>query len=349
MKRTVLIGDISSYKAIVICRFIKSYYSQTEILTFDTKKFTKIIRTKYSAKHFVIDPSLMVEQIRSIVSDYQVNFFFPVINERLNMFWADKSNYTGTLDYLGDFSSYQILNDKGKLYQLASKLGIKVPQQYDSIEKSVFPYVIKPANLSSAKGVLYIRGVKDLPGKVPDHLIIQQYIRGTGVGYSFYCKNGKILNGYGHKRLAEYPVSGGSSTYREGYQNREMIEIAAKMVAHLKYTGFAMFEYKLTPQNEIYLIEVNPRIWGSVNQGLENGVNYFEEMFGKPGIPMQKRKQELKTFLSPLIYSSLFGYSLKLKFKPILYFVKNMRYNSPDVSIIDDPKGYFSLLLRKLL
>jgi predicted ATP-grasp superfamily ATP-dependent carboligase len=228
-------------------------------------------------------------------------------------------------------------------------LGIKVPQQYDSIEEAVFPYVIKPTNLSSAKGVLYIRDVKDLPGKISDDLIIQQYIRGTGVGYSFYCKNGKILNGYGHKRLAEYPVTGGSSTYREGYQNREMVEIASQIVSHLKYTGFAMFEYKLTPQNEIYLIEVNPRIWGSVNQGLENGVNYFEEMFGKSEVPLPKRKRERKTYLSPLVYRSLWQYLLKSEGGPLLYFIKNTGNNIPDVSFISDPKGYCSLLLRKLL
>ncbi len=349
MKQTILIGDISSYKAIVICHFIKRHYPQIEILTFDTKKFTKNIRTKYGSKHFVIEPTRMEEQIRSIVSDYQIRFFIPVINDRLQVFWANKTNYAGALDYLGDFSSYQILNDKGKLYQLAVQLGIKVPQRYDRIENAVFPFVIKPVNLSSAKGVMYIRSAKDLPDKVPEHLIIQQYIPGTGVGYSFYCKNGKIRKGYGHRRLAEYPVSGGSSTYREGYQNPEMEKIASQITGHLKYTGFAMFEFKLTAQNELFLIEVNPRIWGSVNQGLENGVNYFEGMFGKPPVSLAKRKRERKTYLSPLIYRSLWKYLLRLESGPLTYFIKNTGNNIPDVAFTSDPKGYLSLLLRKLL
>ena len=127
-----------------------------------------------------------------------------------------------------------------------------------------------------------------------------------------------------------------------------MVDIASKIVGHLNYTGFAMFEFKLTSENEIFLIEVNPRIWGSVNQGLANGVNFFEGILGKADKLISKTKREKKTYLSPLFYLSLIKYVAKFEFRPIYYFFKNIRNNKADVCLFNDPRGYTSLLLRKI-
>lgn len=345
----ILIGEISSYKAIVICKFIKTHYKNISIFSYDTKKFSKYLVSKYTDKHFLINSDTLEDELRQIIASNKIDYFFPVINDNLTRLWKKKTLFANTLGYLGNIDTYNILNDKVLLHVLATTLGLKVPVRYDSLVDAKFPYVVKPKNSSSAKGVVYVNSEKDIPQNLHyNNLIIQQYIKGIGVGFSFYCKNGVILNGYGHKRLTEYPVSGGSSTYREGFQNNKMIEIASKIVERLKYNGFAMFEYKLTPENEIYLIEVNPRIWGSINQGLANGINYFEGILGKADQFIEKRKKEKKTFLSPLFYLSIIKYAIRFEFQPIIYFLKNVWNNSQDVCLFNDPKGYLSMLLRKL-
>ncbi len=84
-----------------------------------------------------------------------------------------------------------------------------------------------------------------------------------------------------------------------------------------------MFEFKLKPNDELVLIEVNPRIWGSINQGLQNGVNYFEPILGaSQTITEVKKKKDIKKYLSPQVYSSLFMYLLRGKFKSYNYFFK---------------------------
>jgi predicted ATP-grasp superfamily ATP-dependent carboligase len=350
VKKIILIGEISSYKAIVISRYIKNNYKDISIYSYDIKKFSKYFITRHSDKHFVINSANFEEDLKKIINNNKVDYFFPVINNSLYKLWLRKNEFSNTLDYLGDLETYNILNDKISLHQLAEHLGLMVPKRYDSIVKAKTPYVVKPTNLSSAKGVIYVKSKKDIPTDIKyDNIIIQQYVQGVGVGFSFYSNNGVIKRGYGHKRIAEYPVSGGSSTYRESYSNDKMLYIASKIVSHLNYTGFAMFEYKLTSANEIYLIEVNPRIWGSVNQGLANGANFFEDILGKTDTLINTTKREKKTYLSPLFYLSSIKYIIKLKFRPIYYFLKNLRYNSADVSPFTDPKGYISLLLRKIL
>jgi predicted ATP-grasp superfamily ATP-dependent carboligase len=346
----ILVGEVSSYKAVVICEYLQTHYKNIIIYTYDKKSFTKYIYTKYSDKHFVLSSRNIEKGLQSIILDYKIDFFFPVINSSLNLFWKRKNEYHGSLDYLGDYESYNLLNNKSTLHTIAESLNILVPKKYNKYDEAIFPFVVKPTNQSSAKGVFYVNKSKDIPRlKDMKNIIIQQYVMGVGVGYSFYCKGGKIINGYGHKRIAEYPVSGGSSTYREGYYNPLMQEVSQKIVNHLKYTGFAMFEFKLTVDNALYLLEVNPRIWGSINQGMMNGTKYFEGILGEPDIPIITRKKELKTYLSPLVFTSLFKYGIKGRFKPVIYFLKNITSNSPDVNAFNDPTGFMSTILRKVL
>lgn len=345
----ILIGEISSYKAIVISKFIKKNYVNATIFTYDKKKWTNYIRSRYSDKHFYIDVDNFENELLSLIEKNNIDFFFPVINNTLSIILKNIDSYGKSLGYLGNVASFKILNNKVSLYNLAKKLHIKVPEKYNSIEDAKFPYVIKPTNLSSAIGVNYIFSKKDLTKiKSIENSIIQQFVEGTGVGYSFYCKHGKITHGYGHKRLAEIPVTGGSSTYRTYYHNNNMHEIASKIVAELEYTGFAMFEFKLTSDNELYLLEVNPRIWGSINQGMVDGnVNYFEEILG-PGIEKSFGIGNVNTYIAPLVYKSFFKYILRFQFKPFFLFLSKFYKNKADVEIFKDPKGYISTILRKL-
>ena len=344
----ILIGEISSYKAIVIMRFVKQHYPSVVIYSYDTKLFTQKYHSKYSDKHFIVSAGNIEDDLSTIVKEHFIDYLFPVINESLSRLWKRKDIFCNALSYLGDIASYEVLNNKMLLHKLAIELGVKVPKRYNNIAEAHIPYVIKPTNLSSAKGVIYVKSKEDIPLSVSETSILQQYVNGDGVGFSFYCKDGVIFNSYGHRRLAEYPISGGSSTYREGYINDDMVKMATCIVAHLNYTGFAMFEYKLTPNGETYLIEVNPRIWGSINQGLANGINYFEKIFGKPEINVSRLNREIKTYISPLIYLSLIKYGFKANFKPLLYWLKNYSLNSSDVSLLSDFKGWVSLILRKL-
>ena len=345
----ILLGDISSYKGIAVAKFIKINYPEIKIYSFDSRQFTTIFHSKYVYQNFLIEEDNL-ESYLEIINKYDIDYFIPVINNSLARFWNIKSDFKMTLSYLGDIETYNILNDKVRLHELAKSLEIKTPNRYESLEDAHFPFVIKPTNLSSAKGVLYVNNKNEIPKDYQyDNIIIQDFIQGVGVGYSFYCEKGKIINGFGHKRLAEYPISGGSSTYRESYKDPRMHKIAHKIVNHLEYTGFAMFEFKLTKSNQLYLLEVNPRIWGSINLGLINGFNYFDRILGAPKIKVKKRKKPIKSYVSPLIYVSMLQSLLKFRIEPSAVYFFNIFNSKPDVSLLDDPKGYISTILRKLI
>ena len=348
----ILLGEISSYKAIVIAKYLKRNYNNISIYTYDKNKRSNYIRSKYSDKHFYVDPKYFESKLQSIIHSYDIDFFFPVINNSISIILKDKEKYGSSLNYVDGFEMFNTLNDKSVLQSLAKKIGVKVPETYDTIDKAKIPFVVKPTNLSSAVGVKYIFNEDDRANLKTDKkndCIIQEYVKGTGVGYSFYCKKGVIAHGYGHRRLAEFPVTGGASTYRTYYHNNVMHDMASTIVEHISYTGFAMFEFKMTEGDQLYLLEVNPRIWGSINQGMADGnVNYFEEIIGPATKNNKKINKSITTYI-PLVYASIFGYIFKFRFKPLLIFISNTFKNRSDVGIFNDPLGYISTILRKIL
>ena len=346
----ILVGQISSYKSIVVCRYIKTNYPDVDILTYDYKPFTKYLRTKYSDIHFIIPEENKVSHLAELVSSQSVDIFIPVMSNEIELLLENRKMFGLSLAYLGDIESYKKLHYKNLFMETAESLNVKVPVRFNSINEAVIPFIIKPVNSSSASGVQYIFTENDRlklnMNPSSDGFIAQEYIEGFGAGYSVFCRNGNILTGYGHKRLAEFPVTGGSSVYRTAFQNEGMVNIAKKIISSLNWSGFCMFEFKITKDREAVLIEANPRIWGSINQGLMNGVNYFEPLLGSASIYTTKQRK-YNTYLSPLIYLAMIKYMFKGKLSLVKNFLIDMNKKA-DVSIFDDFKGYTNLIAKKI-
>lgn len=350
----VLLGEISSYKSIVIASFIREHYSNIELFSYDYRNFTRFLRTKHAKNWFHLpspekDLSLHLDELSKVIKQNNIDIFIPVNSVFYGTYIREKAHLNSTFDYTSRFETYEQMHNKTELALLASSLNIHIPKHYGSISEAICPFVIKPDNLSSAKGVKYVFEENEKRRIVlnDQNHVIQEFIPGTGCGYSIFAKEGKILRSAGHLRLAEFPVKGGSSVYRKTFFLEQMNEIATKIVQHLKFSGFAMFEFKLKPNGELVLIEVNPRIWGSINQGLVNGINYFEPIFGPPSTTVFINSKN--TYLAPLLYLSFLYYMIRGNFRPLVTFIKNTTKNSPDVSFLKDPKGYLSIIFRKIL
>ncbi len=352
MVKRVLVSDATSYKAVVICAFIKRYYPDIFIVSCDHRPLSSLLHTKHSDIHIVIKSTInqrdaYLAELALLVQKYRIEVFIPVNSSEMDVLLHQRATLEACLDYWGSYEAFQTLNDKSLLQEMCESLGIKVPQRFNDLASIQYPVVIKPLISSSAKNVHYCFNETQLTNVVQDfdQWIVQSYVQGIGVGYSVFANNGEILIGAGHKRLAEYPISGGSSMYRDAFFDEQMLATATRIIKEMCWSGFAMFEFKLTDESDIVLIEVNPRIWGSINQGLMNGTNYFTALLGEVEIEPSRTKT---TFLSPFVYLSLIQYLLTGNTKPVKLFARNIFSNKSDISFFTDCFGWIGLLLRLL-
>jgi len=352
--RRILISDATSYKAIVLARFVKRLYPSVVVVTCDHRPASRLVHTRHSDFHAVLahGPArgeAFVAAVADLVREQRIDLLIPVHSREMDLLVPARESLGRALDYVGEASAYETLHRKDRLHALALERGVRVPERFPDAASIRPPAVAKPVTGSSAKGVRYLRDAASVAAFVAGHpdmprLVVQQHVDGEGVGYSVFAQDGTVRVGYGHRRLAEFPTSGGSSVYRERDDDPRLRPLAESLVRAARWSGFAMFEWKRDRSGELFLLEANPRVWGSIHQGLQDRANFLEPLLGPPERPIEPGAG--RTYLSPLVYLALARYALGGRFGPAASFARNWARNRADVPLLGDPAGFASMLLR---
>jgi len=192
---------------------------------------------------------------------------------------------------IAPFEKIQFVRDKERLLKFAMGKGIPCPKTSfvkapEEVEKSrvEFPAVIKPRISSGAFGIRYVTEAEDLlPAYLEVHQkyplpLVQERIprEGESLGVSaLFDENSRVKAAFVHRRLREYPISGGPSTLRESVIHPQVLELGLSLLKALDWFGVAMVEFKVDPKdNTPKLMEVNPRFWGSLQLAVFSGVDF---------------------------------------------------------------------------
>ena len=161
------------------------------------------------------------------------------------------------------------LNDKESVHQRALELGIPVPREYDGTPES-YPVVVKPHcgekfglkaadRYAVANNEAEFDAIMEKMQRYDPSPIVQQKITGAGAGVSLLLgRESELLGALCHRRVREYPITGGPSTCCESFYDEKMIDEAYELLKSFHFTGLAMVEFKGD-----CILEVNPRVWGS--------------------------------------------------------------------------------------
>lgn len=198
----------------------------------------------------------------------------PVGAATLQMLAREQSRFSEAAGLcLGAPDAIERFNDKSALLRLARRLEIPTPESYE--ENPPVPCVIKPVcgekfGLRAAERYVVAQTPEEadraverfsaLDGRPP---VIQEYLPGDGLGCSVVAENGKILSHLCHRRLREYPVSGGPSSCCRAEEQPALLAWVALLIRETGFSGPAMFEFKEDAAGAPRLLECNPRIWGS--------------------------------------------------------------------------------------
>jgi len=104
-------------------------------------------------------------------------------------------------------------------------------------------------------------------------LLLQEFEPGSAVGVECLAHEGRILRAFQHRRLAEIPITGGASAWRESVAlEPELFAHARALIEALEWTGLIMVEFKRGTKP--WLIEINGRVWGSLPLACLAGVDF---------------------------------------------------------------------------
>ena len=101
-------------------------------------------------------------------------------------------------------------------------------------------------------------------------VILQEYVDGKDYSVSVLAVNGKVTHivGYIGHQMSYGAIIDGEIAY-----NQQAYEIVEKLVKELDLDGNACFDFRITPEGEVVLLEVNPRVNASLPFVWKAGVN----------------------------------------------------------------------------
>lgn len=194
----------------------------------------------------------------------------------------------------------RIAHDKQETFRRAQECGVAIPRTYVPQETAEivcmageieYPAVVKPRSkvcwnrgmpvVTKVTADNFVSNPRELVAtylrihSVNPFPIIQEKIDGGGFGFFAMMAKGTPVAVAGHRRIREYPLSGGMSTYRESYLDDELERAGRRLLEHLSWDGIAMVEFKRDRKDDTYkLMEINARWWGSLPLAVAAGVDF---------------------------------------------------------------------------
>jgi predicted ATP-grasp superfamily ATP-dependent carboligase len=185
--------------------------------------------------------------------------------------------------------------NKLQMTQLAAKVGVAAPKTFLPRNPSdlalraadlQFPVVVKPekespghrpvryaANLNALKAIF--SNPWGAAAEPVESLLIQEFVPGHGCGFFATYYHGQCRRIFMHRRIREYPASGGSSTCAESFYDPQLEEAGRRLLDALQWHGVAMVEFRRDSRDGSFkLIEVNPKFWGSLDLALAAGADF---------------------------------------------------------------------------
>lgn len=199
---------------------------------------------------------------------------FPIGADTLAMLAKNAQEFQAVCDFLvSPTQTLDAANDKRTVAQLARQIGVPIPEEFDCTDGRLpprYPVILKPRcgeklglhaeqrYAIAENEATFLEAYRAMSAYDPSP-IVQECISGDGSGICVVMdRRHEAVSIMGHRRIREYPISGGPSACCVSFFDEALAQHAIRLLKALRFTGIAMVEFKGDR-----LLEINPRIWGS--------------------------------------------------------------------------------------
>lgn len=266
---------------------------------------SRSLYSKYCKGGFVYSPvhegiEKMHEDIIKNVKKFKPDVLFPVSSDTTHTvlkYIDEYKKYCNIIPTL-DFKRFNIFDDKETLTKEAIKVKCPTPKTYfpkslESVkelsEHIDYPVLIKPRIGSTAQGIVRASSSEELIKKYdqishqkkieglydPTRPTIQEFIPGEVYTAYVLFNKGKHIASMVNKFNRTYPVPYGPQLSNITVSNDRIRNLAITLFKRLKWHGCANTHFIVDERDNIpKMIEINPRIWATIESSVNAGVNF---------------------------------------------------------------------------
>ena len=176
------------------------------------------------------------------------------------------------------WSLAEFLKDKGVPHPITVKYSSGVAASI--LEGLQYPVIIKPIDKGNAQGIETFDQPEALKSffenqKLKHEYIIQPLIDGYDIDCSVLCMEGRIVTYTIQKAIVASKVRFRAAVGIEFLYDERVLKVVEKMMNILNWSGVAHIDLRYDAgADEIKVIEVNARYWGSLMGSFNAGINF---------------------------------------------------------------------------
>jgi carbamoyl-phosphate synthase large subunit len=302
MSFTILRTAVGSAASVFVLRALKAI-PDIRIVVTDIDPLS--VGFHFADSHYVVplvsDPNF-IASIEDICSREQVNCILPTLEEEILQLAIAKHRFdeAGVTIPIPNVQSIEICCDKYLTYKFLQQQKIPTPKTFLAIEVSELnedKYIVKPRSGRGSKHVYLANNIAETTffANYVYNPIIQEFI--YGIEYSIDTLadlDGNFLYCVVRERIA---TESGISCKGRIVKNRELEELARKIVTNLTLIGPTCIQIIVTPDGNPFVLEINLRIGGGAALSIASGVTIINDLIdiakGKPINPIKSPKENL--------------------------------------------------------
>lgn len=314
------------------------------------------------------DVKATTEQVRKLLKTGNYDVVIPTVDFSAALLSKNKIEFTQYAKVVSnDWDVYQIAGDKVQTMAICMDKGIPCPYTVlnaTTIEQILnsdikYPIVVKPRVGYGAIGFRKIDSEVELKTLFADSLdpsiyIFQEFIPQTDLQYEcamFVDNDNQVKTSLVFSKNRWFPVNGGSSTLNITVKRPDIVESCTKLLQTINWRGPADIDLIQDPRdNTAKILEINPRVSGSVKICFESGVDQARQMlelvYGQEVTKYSEYKlgQRLRCSQTDLLW--FIKSPKRFKSEPSWFSLKKTKDH---IFSIDDPLPWLSFSLQAIM
>lgn len=230
-----------------------------------------------------------IDFLKDQINTKKIDVLLPVNFSMIRLISKFKSSFVMLNNNIvvSSVKNLDIANNKWELSKFLNDNNFPIPKtehlndiKIKNIINLEYPLLLKPLSNWNGNGILKIKShieFKKLLDKISlrKNHIIQEYIEGTDYCVSVLCNQGKLCAYTIQKGILPNSNQFQSHLGSEFLFNEKLHSLIKQVILKLNWSGVANFDVRYSEkQNQFYIIEINPRFWGSLEASTYVGVNF---------------------------------------------------------------------------
>ena len=255
-------------------KYFKLFYASSEKLSYCNFIGNKIYQLPY-----VSDESFL-SSVNELISKLQIDFIIPAHDDVA--YELSKNSEKINSKIIGQsFEINNIVRFKDKTYDFFKYI-LPIPKIYNDIPKiEDFPVFVKPKRGQGSLNALSLKNLDEFESFFKTHsrddYVVMELLTGREFTIDCFSHDGELL--YFGARTRDKTMKGitvVSSFVNEYHLNEEFKKYANTISKELKMHGIWFFQMKFDKDNKLKLLEIGPRVAGSMILNRMRGVNFIE-------------------------------------------------------------------------